>query len=205
MNVVQTATLRYRLPLALIGALCLALPARGQTANLNIATANPAKIFNEMTETKALKEKMESDHKALAQEEQERVGALDSLRTQRTNLKPDSPQYADKNKEILQKSIDLQVWRELEKAELQRQQKLQMKTIFEKIETAIADVAQQKGYNLVIAEQRTEFPDDLDQISVEQLRALINQRDILYSSKGVDISDQVINDLNAKYAAATPK
>ena len=205
MNLLQSPRLRYLLPVALVGALCLAIPARGQDTPIRIATANPAKIFGEMNETKALKEKMEKDRQSLEQEEKDRVAALNTVREQRTNLKPDSPQFADKTQEVLKKSIELQVWRELQKAELQRQQKLEMKTIFQKIEAAVADVAQSKGYTLVISELRTEFPDDLDQITVEQLRVLINQRDILYAAKGVDISDMVINDLNAKYAAASPK
>lgn len=199
MSLAPFNTLRYSLPLALIAALCVAIPARAQETR--IAIANPAKIFAEMSETKALKEKMEKDRQGLEQEEKDRVAAVESARAARINLKPDSPQYADKNKEILEKGIQLQVWRELQKADLQRQQKLQMKTLFDKIALAIADVAQQKGYSLVIAELRTEFPDDLDAISVEQLRALINQRDVLYAAKGVDISELVITDLNAKYAA----
>src|ERR1700676_185088 len=99
--------LRHPLPLALIGAMCLAIPARAQETH--IATANPAKIFAEMSETKALKEKMEKDRQSLEQEEKDRVAAVESARAARINLKPDSPQYADKNKEILEKSIQLQV------------------------------------------------------------------------------------------------
>lgn len=200
MTVSQSIHLRFFVVLAVIVACGLAAPARAQEAR--IAIANPAKIFATLNETKTLKEKMEKDREALEQEEKDRVAAIEAARAERLNLKPDSPQYAAKNQEILQKSVNLEVWRQLQKADLQRQQKVQMKTLFDKIAAGVAEVAIDKGYTLVLAEQRTDFPEDLDTITVEQLRALINQRDVLYAGNGIDISDLVINALNAKYAVA---
>ncbi|MGH7215231.1 MAG: OmpH family outer membrane protein, partial [Tepidisphaeraceae bacterium] len=116
-------------------------------------------------------------------------------------LKPDSPQYGDRNKELLQAAVDLKVWGELMQQDLQRSQKQQMKSLFEKIEEAITEVAQQKGVDLVIAEQRPELPESIDQISVDQLRMLINQRNVLYATPKADISNEVIALLDSKYKA----
>jgi Skp family chaperone for outer membrane proteins len=76
-----------------------------------------------------------------------------------------------------------------------------MKTLFDKIQTAVAKIAEQKGLDLVLAEAHPQLPDDLDQINVDQLRAVINSRNILYSNSKVDISDEVIALLDAEYKA----
>ena len=76
-----------------------------------------------------------------------------------------------------------------------------MVNLFNKITNAVTEVATQKGIDLVIAEQRPELPDTLDQLNVEQVRALINGRNILYATATVDISNDVINAMDAKYKA----
>ncbi|MGH7175777.1 MAG: OmpH family outer membrane protein, partial [Tepidisphaeraceae bacterium] len=114
-------------------------------------------------------------------------------------LKPDAAQYAQRNNELLQASIDLQVWQQINQAEVQREQKMQMLNIFNKITNAVAEVATQKGIDLVIAEQRPEFPENTEQINVDQLRLLINQRNVLFNAPQVDLSNDVIAAMDAKY------
>jgi len=74
-----------------------------------------------------------------------------------------------------------------------------MKTLFDKITNSTAEVATQRGIDLVIAEQRPEFPDSLDQLNVDQLRVLINQRNVLFNSAAADISNEIIAAMDAKY------
>jgi Skp family chaperone for outer membrane proteins len=165
-----------------------------------IATANPAKIFVNMAERKELMTKLESERTGLAADEKSRLDALKSLEQERKNLQPGTPQYESKSAEIVQKTIELQTWREVQKAELQRQQKLQMKTLYDKIQKAVQTLAATENYDMVLAEQSPEFPEDLDAITVENLRNIINSRNVLYAKRGVDISDRVINALDAAYA-----
>jgi Skp family chaperone for outer membrane proteins len=191
---------RWSFLLALAVSLGMARPARAQNAGPTVAIADPAKIFNKMNETNVLKEKMEKERQALVQEEKDKMDAIDAMKGRLKNLKPDSPQYAEEDAKLLQASIEIKVWRELHMANQQRVMKRQMKTLFDKIETAIADIAQQRGYSIVVAEQGMDIPEDMDAITIEQLQTLIGRRDVLYAAKGIDITELVINDLNAKYA-----
>ncbi len=184
-----------------LAAMLTAVPARAQTSAGKIAIANPAKIFNEIQETKDLKAKMESERKTLEATELEKRQKLKDLQTQRDTLKPDSPQYGELNKQLVQASIDFEVWGRIQQAEIQRAQKQQMKSLFEKITAGVAEVATQRGLDLVIAEQRPEFPDNLDQLNVDQLRGLINQRNVLFSSAAIDVSSEVTAAMDAKYKA----
>jgi len=170
-------------------------------AQVKIATVNAAKVFNEIQETKDLKSKMENDQKTLQAQDLEKKTKLKDLQNARDALKPEAPQYSDANKQLMQAAVDYEVWQRIQGADIQRMQKQQMLSIFNKITTTVAEVATQKGLDLVIAEQRPEVPDNLDQINVDQVRLLINQRNVLFSTPNVDISNDVIAAMDAKYKA----
>jgi Skp family chaperone for outer membrane proteins len=176
----------------------LLLPAVSACAQ-TFAVVNPAKVFNEMQETKDLKQKMEADRKVLEDDEKKKAQDVEEARKARALFNEGTPEFSAKNQEFLKKALDLRVWQELTRAELGRQQKQQMKSLFEKIEAAATEVAKAKNIDLVIVEQRADFPPDLDQINVDQLRALINQRSVLYKSDKVDITNDVIAKVDANY------
>ena len=50
---------------------------------------------------------------------------------------------------------------------------------------------QAKGVDLVIADQRPDFPENLDSVNVDQLRGLINSRNVLFFKPQIDISADV--------------
>lgn len=191
-------------------ALALALPARAQSpapaqdTPAKVAVANTARIFNEMQETRDLKQKLESERKRLEGEERERKDKIQSLRDARNLIKPDAPQYQQKNHELLEEAIRFDVWGKMVQADVQRNQRVQMKALFDKIQAAINEVATQKGFDLVLSDQRPEIPDDPEQLTLDQLRTLINARTVLYAGPKVDITNDVLAALNAKYTAAKP-
>jgi len=172
-------------------------PAMAQ--EVKIATANPAVIFNQMQETKDLKVKIENDRKALEAQEREKREKITSLQSERDQLKSDTPQYGERNKALLQAAIEFKSWGEIMQSDMQRQQKVQMKSLFEKIQSATSEVAKSKGITLVLAEQRPEVPENLDQVTVDQLRILITQRNVLFAGDGIDISNDIIALLDSRY------
>jgi Skp family chaperone for outer membrane proteins len=164
-----------------------------------IGVANPVRIFNEMQEVKDLKQKLEGERARIEQEtktRRERIGALQGARDQ---LRPDSPQFTERDRELQQAAIEFDVWTRITQAAAQRQQKTQMVTTYEKIEAATAEVAKQKGLTVVFADQRQELPDNVDPIPVEQLRGILGARNVMYASDTVDISNEVIALLDTKY------
>jgi Skp family chaperone for outer membrane proteins len=184
-------------PLFIIVAVCgWTLPAMAQ---IKIATVNAARVFNEIQETKDLKGKMENDQKTLQAQDLDKKTKLKDLQSARDALKPDAPQYEKANQDLMQAAVDYEVWQRVQGTNIQREQKQQMLNIFNKITSAVGDVAAQKGLDLVIAEQKPDIPDNLDQVNVDQLRLLINQRNVLFSTPAVDISSDVIAAMDAKY------
>jgi Skp family chaperone for outer membrane proteins len=187
-----------------LSAIALVLPARLASAQEGprIGIINPAKIFNEMQETKDLKQKMESDRQAIQAEAKRRADDLEEAKKARALFTEGTEDFNKKNQEMIRKAVELQVWQEMIKADLARQQKTQMKNLFEKIEAATKEVAESKKLDLVLVEQKIDLPSDpntMEQINVDQLRNLINQRSVMYSNGKFDITNDVLANVDAKY------
>jgi Skp family chaperone for outer membrane proteins len=186
---------------SLIGVQVASAQASGQATPTKIAIVNTVRIFNDMQELKDLRQKMDSERKLLEGMDREKRERLNNLKNQRDTLKPETPQYQEKNSELMRTAIEYETWGKLSQINFQREQKQQTKMLFQKIETAVAEVGKQKGYDLVLADQRPEIPDDLDNLQVEQLRALITSRNVIYVADKIDISADVLALLDQKYKA----
>jgi Skp family chaperone for outer membrane proteins len=161
--------------------------------------ANPVRIFADLQETKDLKQKLDNDRRQLEATEKDKRQRLQDLQQRRDAVKPDAPQWAELNREFEGAVIEFQVWQQVSKVNFERVQKQQMRVIFDKIIDGVRHVATQKQLDLVVADQRPELPENLDQITLDQLRAIINQRNVLFSDAKTDISADVVNYLDAKY------
>jgi Skp family chaperone for outer membrane proteins len=190
--------------LLMLAAFCLALPlgssrAAAQTSG-KIATANVMKIFNEIQETKDLNAKMQNEVKNVDAQNTEKKQKLRDLQAARDALKPDSSNYEQKNQEWTQAIIEYQTWFQIQQVNLARTQKLQTISLFNKIQAAVNEVATQKGVDIVIAEQRPDLPmENFEQLKVEDVRNWINSRNVLFMNPSIDLSSDVIANLDQKY------
>jgi Skp family chaperone for outer membrane proteins len=188
---------------ALLSLAAIAAPAAAQNAP-RIGTVSPAKAFVEMQETKDLRQQLEQQTSQLQNEAKQRQQKVRDLQAARDLLKPDSPQYAQAEQTFMQEAIQFDTWTKITQAQLQGQQKQQMKQLFDKIVAATGEVAQQQNLDLVLADHRPELPENLGMINTDQLRQLLNQRNVMYVNDkgGVDITPAVVANLDAKYKAA---
>jgi outer membrane protein len=194
----------HRTRIALLAALVTCFTAAGAFAQAaKIGIVNPGSVFAKMQETTDLKSKLENDRKALESEVNQRQQAVKDLQAARDLLKPDSPQYQEADQKFMKAAIEFDTWSKITQAQLQGQQKQQMKTLFDKIVASTTRVAQAKGFDLVIADQRPE-DGNINQMTVEQLRNNLNGRNILFSAANAVLDNDVIADLDAAYKASGP-
>lgn len=184
---------------AFLSVMVLLLASPLALAQTKVGIANPVRIFSELQETKDLKQKLDNDRRQLEATEKDKRQRLQDLQQRRDAIKPDAPQWSELNRELEGAVIEFQVWQQVSKVNFERVQKQQMRMIFEKIIDGVRHVATQKQLDLVVSDQRPELPDNLDQVSLDQLRLLINQRNVLYSDPKTDISADVVSYLDAKY------
>jgi Skp family chaperone for outer membrane proteins len=154
-----------------------------------------------MQETKDLRGSMEGERQRLAATAKEKETEISNLQAQRKSTRPDSPQFEDLNKQIMQKAMEYEVWSKYAKMDAERVQKKQMRSLFAKIEAATSEVAKQQNIDIVITDQSPDLPDTLEGVTIEQLRGVLNSKRVLYSSDAANISNAVIASLDAKYKA----
>jgi len=181
-----------------VAALTFVGTASAQQGAIHVGTANPSRILAEMKETKALNKTEQTERQQLDDQEKAKVKEIQDIKEQRDKFsKKNTPDWNEKTNQILTKSVELQTWVELKKAELTRRHKEEIKALFDKIQAGIAQVAADKKLDLVIADYGMDFPEDLDTVTPDQLHALIRQKNVLFSTKGVDISSDVTARLDA--------
>jgi Skp family chaperone for outer membrane proteins len=179
--------------------------APAQTESTKVAVCSPARVFNDMQETKDLRSKIEAQQKDFKSQADARQQHVKDLQAQRDLLKVDSPQYKAADDSFTKEAIEFNTWIQVNQAQMQGEQKQQMKSLFDKIVATTDEVAKAKGIDLVLTDQRPDLPENLTQISVEQLKGILNQRNILsMNEKKVDISQDVIAALDAKYKSSNP-
>jgi len=75
-----------------------------------------------------------------------------------------------------------------------------MRNLFNKIEEATSDVAKQKNLDIVLVDSKLELPKEgLEKIQLDQLRMMINQRVVIFNNGRLDITNEVLAAVDAKY------
>jgi Skp family chaperone for outer membrane proteins len=192
----------YRTPVLmafLLLGLC-AVPARGQEAAspIRVATVVPARIFVQLEETAAQQQRLNARRRTFEAEQQQRAERLEELRLARDQLRSGHDQWEQRHQELMQAMAEFQTWANMQQLEAQRMQKQQMTGLFDKIQQGIAEVSRQRGIHLVIAEP--DIP-HIDMVNPDELRMLLNQRNVLYAADQVDITDDVVTHMNEQYRA----
>lgn len=181
-----------------------AAAAAAPSGPIRIAVANPARVFNEMQETKSLQAKMVEDEKRFTAEKQDREKQIEQLKTSRQNLNPSHPQYEELSNQFLKATIEYKVWVDSRRLIAEQTQKRQMKMLFEKIQDAIAEVAKDRQVDVVIADNKDPLPNDatLEQVDIRALRGAILSKEVLFAGPRADLTDAVLTLLDARYKGA---
>ena len=175
------------------------LPAAAQDAAVRIAVANPSRILQQMQETQDKNKALKDEQAKLTAEGQAKVEEMKTVQEKMKFSKKGTPDFNEKVNALSKMRVELQVWDETKKQELTRMHKEQIKALFEKIQATIAQIAAEKKIDLVLTDFGADLPEDLEGVSPEDLHRMINQKNILFTGKGVDISAEVTARLDAAY------
>ncbi len=173
----------------------------GQT---KIAVVNPAKILQDMKETKESNEAFKAEQTAVQAQFKERQTKLAELEAQKNQLKPDAPQWADLNRKVVTMRTENEVWLKEKDQELTMKFRAQAKSISGKIRIAIEEVAKAKGYDLVVSKQSELQEADMERIPLPQLMPALLAKSVFYSSDSIDITQEVLAKLDAGYTSTAP-
>lgn len=185
-----------RLFLMSLAAALLAPAALAQEANTRVGVCNPARVFERMDERRAIQERINGRRVQIQAEAERRQGEIRQLEQQRQNLRPDTPQFNQLTQEILEKSVQYNVWGQLQQAELARTEREHLRRLFDKIQQATGEIASSRGMSLVLSENRPEITEEMNP---DQVRAVLGTRNVLYVSEQADLTEAVIALVNRRY------
>jgi Skp family chaperone for outer membrane proteins len=168
---------------------------------LKIAICNPLKVATQLQEYKDMVEKVKADSTSLEAQLEDRKEKIKSMSDELKLILPDSPAYAEKNQALIQAQIDMEVWAKMQQIDQTRKQKVDTKALFDKINVAIAQIAHDRGYTLVLSDHSADIPDNLDDVTPEQLNNLLIERTILFEDSRLDITQDVVIALDKQYTA----
>lgn len=176
------------------------LSAGAARAQEQIRTVNPARIFNEMQETVDLQNAMKNRNQQIEQMSAAKQNELKEMEKNVKLFNVGTAEYNAANDKLINAAVNYRAWVEITKNSQANEFKAQMIRLFGKIEVATKEVAEAEKADLVIVEQKLDLnADQLGQATAEQVRALINQRNTMYSSGKLDITQKVLDKVNANY------
>ena len=194
-----------RLTVSLSAAAFLSIGIAGALAN-NALRATPTAVavidieraFDALSEKSAVEVEIRAQGERLAREEQERRQRIGQLRDDLGVLAAGSRAFREKEEELSRAIIDLQVWTQFQQQRLQREHVLHTERLYRKMLEAIARVAEDEGYDLVLFREAT---GRLQADTPQELAAQIQMRKILYANSRIDFTDQVVQRMNNAFEA----
>jgi len=160
-----------------------------------VACLDVVRIFTEYERQKDLTEEMRVVNQEMQDEEQRRRGQIDSLQATLDAMSPNDPTYVKRQRERLQMEIDYRTWGELMQADMAREIGLWTRRIYGEITNATAEFAQREGFDIVLYKDQPE----LIGFDPDAVRDQIRSRKLLYGSPTVDLTQLVLDKLNADY------
>jgi Skp family chaperone for outer membrane proteins len=169
----------------------------GQPAGMRVACVDVVHIFNEYQRQKDLSEEMKDLQDKLQLEGDERKRRIDAQQATISAMSSNDPALVGKTRELLKMQIEYKNWFELKQAEMTREIAIWSVRIYGEVLEVVERIAVQDGYDIVL------YRDEFEPLMTdpEAIREQIRSRKVLYSSPRANITQIVLDKLNADYRA----
>ena len=184
----------------LVAAALSATPALAQSSGSKVGVVNVEVLRGKLQEIKTFQIHMKQEQELMEASKQGHQEQIKRMSEKLQGLKPESDQYDEQLTAVQDKAADFTKEDQLRNAELVRQLNKETKALFLEIQQAVAEIAKQKGLDLVIVEPDPQLPVSVQNLDPQQLNAFISQRTVLYAAPGIDLTDQVAIAMDAAYA-----
>lgn len=162
----------------------------------SVACVDVILLFNEYQRQKDLNEELKQIQDALEQEDQQRRARIAEYEETISVMDSSDPAMTKRMAELLEMQIQYKNWGEIKRAHLTREAAIWSARIYEEILKATETVAKNQGHTIVLYKDQFQFVPDPQAIQ-EQIRL----RKLIYADPTVDISQAVLDRLNADYRA----
>lgn len=182
--------------IVLFSAVGVLMAQTGGRSSCCVASVDVVKTFNEYQRQKDLTEELRQRQSDLESENQRRRQQIDSAQAAVDAMDPTDPAAMARGRELLAMQIDYKTWADLNRADMEREMGLWTARVYQEIVAAVEEVAKQQGYDMVL--YREEFQPLAE---LQRVREQIGQRKVVYASQATNITQSVLDKLNADYRA----
>lgn len=160
-----------------------------------VACVNVIRILNEYQKQKDLIEELSARQEKLQIENNERRAKIDTLDAEISALDRDDPTLVTRMRELLTMQVDYKNWGEMAQLDMAREFGLWSVRNYRDILNVVEEIARRDGYDLVFYKGELEAVSMDPEVIHEQIRRL----QVLYASPAVEVTQVVLDKLNADY------
>ena len=168
----------------------------GKASPTRVAVCNVVEVFTDYQRAKDLTNDLNAQRDAIEAENAKRTKRGEELQTQLEGYKVGSPKHEETMEEARRHEISRRVWLQLKQQEILRKHQRLTEEMYKEIQAAVAEVAKERGFDLVIQSQPRELSPAQ---SVQQLIAQIDRQKVLYNAPAVDITAAILQRVNEGY------
>ncbi|MFW6336600.1 MAG: OmpH family outer membrane protein [Phycisphaeraceae bacterium] len=136
------------------------------------------------------------ERERLQQEAEQKRSQVQQIRNELDMLKAGTSNFREKQAELEQAAIELNVWTQYQQQRVNRETGLMIEDLYRKCLDAVEAAAKDAGYDMVFFKESSP---DFDYENPQQLSAQITVRKLLWSSDEVDITNDVAQRMNNAY------
>jgi Skp family chaperone for outer membrane proteins len=174
----------------------------GATGSASVAVVNVAVVSEQYNRTSDLEARFAEKRRVLEQQREALQKKIElTARSLQEELKPGTEAYQARRKELAMLEAELQWFLESESRRVEQGLASSLQSIFADIQAAVQKIAEQKGIDIVLAFDR--MPEETPE-TANQARQQILLQKVVYWSPRVDLTAEVISELNSAYRGQEP-
>jgi Skp family chaperone for outer membrane proteins len=180
-----------------------AAPAANVVPGQKVAVIDLFRVFNECAQIQYLNEEIKKKTEEYSKEATERRKRIEDRQQALNAFQPGTKDFEDRRRDLIRSNIEANVWLKVSEQEIEQDRFMWTVKIYRQACDLAGAIAKERGIDVVI--QRSEFkPDDLEQ-TIQALRRLIQEREVVYNAAEMDITDLVIRRMDKDYRATQGK
>ena len=168
------------------------------TGATRVAVVNLVNVFDQYEKTKVLNRKLDEHRAKLAEEANRSTAGIETARQERDAFNVNTAEWHKKNEDYTRKRFELGVWDAIEKEKMVANHKKWLGDIYQSIIGEIERVAKKNGNQIVLTQE--DLNDEATDTKI--LLTQIFNRKVVYADASVDISAEVLRNLNASFDRA---
>lgn len=172
-----------------------------------VATVNLTKVLEGLEERAAAERALTTMSEGFKVQDEAKIKDIQTMEQQLQDV-VEAAAKTTKRDELELRKLQHLAWQRVKMEQLDIEQSLQLQDLYKKITSAIADLSQTEGYDLVIVDDSsTDFsynPDARMPRDMQTRQQIIGRR-VLWRNDAIDITDALIQRMNNAFKAAAGK